>query len=265
MVGCSAEFYRHRSSRRIELPDSRLELPVSSGPCGIPADVGPRSLASPGSSSLELDPLFRVRSCFSPGVATEVAPPPPRVCVPIATRACGVHLPDDLSRPSFWSALSVSHALDGLRLHQPCGLISSHCHVRGSHFKGFPRCPAAAPHRHAVPSCDCRVSPRGKLPSRCQLRAPLLQDVTPSSDPLWPTGGLDLPALDPFLGFQLLRVFLRTPWACLHAPSAHDLGCVVLAVPSAAGLQRVNRCSTWRSVPRQPTRTSFVAASTLPK
>jgi hypothetical protein len=63
------------------------------------------------------------------------------------------------------SAHSVSHTHDGLLLFSPCGLISSHSHVRDSPFRGFPRCPADSPHRCAVPSCRsatlsyCRVAP----------------------------------------------------------------------------------------------------------
>jgi hypothetical protein len=49
-------------------------------------------------------------------------------------------------------ALSVSHALDDLLLRVPCGLVSSHSHVRDSRFRGFPCCQAGSPHRRVVPS-----------------------------------------------------------------------------------------------------------------
>jgi hypothetical protein len=97
------------------------------------------------------------------------------------------------SRARLRSALSVSHALDGLLLHTPRGLISSHCHVRDSHLREFPRCQAGSPHRRVVPSCRCRASPHGDLRRRCQLRSPRLQGVDPSSNPLRPEGGLGLP------------------------------------------------------------------------
>jgi hypothetical protein len=61
-------------------------------------------------------------------------------------------LTDRISRPDLCSALSVSRALDGLLLFSPCELISSHCHVRDSLFKGFPRCLARLTHRQSVPS-----------------------------------------------------------------------------------------------------------------
>jgi hypothetical protein len=56
------------------------------------------------------------------------------------------------SRARLRSAHSVSHALDGFLLHAPRGLVSSHCRVRDSHFRGFPRCQAGSPHRRVVPS-----------------------------------------------------------------------------------------------------------------
>jgi hypothetical protein len=91
-------------------------------------------------------------------------------------------------------ALSVSRALDDFLLRAPRGLVSSHCRVRDSLFRGFPRCQAGSSHRRVVPSCRCRASPHGELPRRCQFRSPRLQGVDPSSDPLWPEGGLDLPS-----------------------------------------------------------------------
>jgi hypothetical protein len=48
---------------------------------------------------------------------------------------------------------NVSHVLDALLLHIPRGPISSHSHVRDSHFRGFPRCQAGSPLRRVVPSC----------------------------------------------------------------------------------------------------------------
>jgi len=142
------------------------------------------------------------------------------------------------------SALSVSHALDGLLLHTPCGPVSSHCHVRDSLSKGFPRCQAGSPHRRVVPSCRYRASPHGELPHRCQFHSLRLQGFDPSSDPLRPTGGLDLPSARSPLGLSLLRVFLRLPWRRLHAPSPHDLSRLALAVCSTAGLQRINQQPT---------------------
>jgi hypothetical protein len=142
------------------------------------------------------------------------------------------------------SALSVSHALDGLLLHTPCGPVSSHCHVRDSLFRGFLRCQAGSPHRRVVPSCRYRASPHGELPRRCQFHSLRLQGFDPSSDPLRPTGGLDLPSARSPLGLSLLRAYLRLPWRRLHVPSAHDLSRLALAVYLTAGLQRINQQPT---------------------
>jgi hypothetical protein len=163
--------------------------------------------------------------------------------VPIRDRSNRSPLFDELPTAHLGSALSVSHALDGLLLQLPRGLVSSHSHVRDSHFRGFARCQAGSSHRRVVPSCRSRSSPTSRLPAWRQILPRRLQGFDPSSDPSWMTGGLGLPALDPLLGFQLLWVFVRTPWRRPHVSSAHDLSCCALAVYAAAGLQRINRRS----------------------
>jgi hypothetical protein len=129
-VGCSSEFCKHRGTRPVGLAESRSDLAVSSGPCGIAAGAGPRSLAITGSSSRELLLLFRVR-------ATSRLPPVRRpvsssrgVSSSFATQAQGVHF-RQASQACLRSARSVSHALGGLLLPAPWGLISSPSHVRG--------------------------------------------------------------------------------------------------------------------------------------
>jgi hypothetical protein len=114
------------------------------------------------------------------------------------------------------SAHSVSHALDGFLLHTPCGLVSSHCRVRDSHLRGFPRCQVGSPHRRVMPSCRYRASPHGELPRRCQFRSLRLQGFDPSSGPLRPTGGLDLPTTRSPLVFSAPAGF---PPAALETPS----------------------------------------------
>jgi hypothetical protein len=103
---------------------------------------------------------------------------------------------------------------------------------------------AAKPARLIDESCP-HVVGESLLPVSCPTGSrsfpPRLQGVDPSSDPLWMTGGLDLPTLDPLLGFQLPWGFVRTPWKRLHVSSTHDLSCCALVVHSAAGLQRINR------------------------
>jgi hypothetical protein len=142
----------------------------------------PRTLARLGSSSRELDLPFRVRGCnHLPDTSAEHLPwglaPHSRHQRVKSTRRRASHT-------RLRSAHSVSRALDGLLLRTPCGLISSHCHVRDSHSRGFVRCQAGLPHRQVVPSCRYRASPHGELPRRCQLHTVRLQGFGPSSDPL---------------------------------------------------------------------------------
>jgi hypothetical protein len=85
----------------------------------------------------------------------------------------GVHV-RRASRSRLCSALDVSHVLDGLLLHAPRGLVSSHNHVQDSRSRGFPRCQADPPRRCAVPSCRYVTLP-------CLRIAPLAPGlVTPS-------------------------------------------------------------------------------------
>lgn len=166
--------------------------------CGLPATPAPvpslvrvHPLTSLAPSSESLSPLagpwtLRPRSS-SPGVS-----------FPIATSTEAVHL-WRVSRAHLRSALDVSHVLDGLLLLRPCGLISSHSHVRDSLFRGFPHHPAAPAHRRNVPSCRLAPVPATGFPQQRQPPAPRLQGFDPSGDPLPLTGCLDPPEPDPLL------------------------------------------------------------------
>jgi hypothetical protein len=148
-VGRTVKSYEHQSSRRIGLPASTLNtlFPAARWPS---LDAVPRSLASPGSSSYERNLSFRVhptchppdRDCRAPSMGSDS---PSRHQREKSTRRRVSH-----TRLRF--AHSVSHAPDELFLHTPCGPISSHCHVRDSHSRGFLRCQAGSPHRRVVPS-----------------------------------------------------------------------------------------------------------------
>jgi len=120
--------------------------------------------------------------------------------IPIATSVRGVHT-RRASYPRLRSAHGVSHALDGFLLRKPCGLVSSHSHVRDSLSRGFPRRPAALPRRQVVPSCRWRCSSTTELPRQRQVPSPHLQGFDPSSDPLQTTECLALPVPDPLLSF----------------------------------------------------------------
>jgi hypothetical protein len=99
------------------------------GPRGLPRNTGPRSLALPGSSSPELRLLSRVychlqpaRRPQPPGAFPEVS----RLFRDISPRS---PLPGRYPVSCLRSALSVSHALDGLLLLEPRELVSSHSRV----------------------------------------------------------------------------------------------------------------------------------------
>lgn len=119
-------------------------------PRGLPDTTGPRSIAIPGSSSRELRLLSRVCFCHKP--ARWPQPPSASLGVSSLLRDDGSRSPliDRLPMSCLCSALSVSHTLDGFLLLALCELISSHCHVRDSLCRGFPRCPADLTHRQLV-------------------------------------------------------------------------------------------------------------------
>lgn len=121
-----------------------------------------------------------------------------------ATSAGSVHsVPGDPSS-GLRSVRGVSHALDGLRHHRPCRLVSSRSRVRGSLLRGFPRRPAALAHHQPLPSCRYRRAP---TPSKLDApaRAARLQGFAPIAGPLSPTSCLDSPTLDPLSSFHSLR------------------------------------------------------------
>jgi len=129
----------------------------------------PRSLASPGSSSPELDLPFRVlplRTCPTRMVCGAFL----GVSFPIATSAETVHLRASFPGLALRSALGVSHALDGLRLSLPCGFVSPRSHVRDSPFRGL----LLLPSRATSSVADALLSFSGRvLPSSCLADAVL--------------------------------------------------------------------------------------------
>ena len=171
---------------------------------GFPTDTGPRSLAFPGSSSPDLtatSEYYPLHTCTTAS-ATARLPwgsfPPSRHQHRESTSAGN---PTSRLR----SALSVSHALDGLLFSLPCGLVSSRCRVRGSLLRGFPRPSAALARRQAVPSWRPL-----RPPALSKLNAPAcvarLQGFDPTVGPLLPASGLDSPTPDPLSSFHSLRI-----------------------------------------------------------
>jgi len=111
--------------------------------CGFPrVPVAPRPVSSPVSlrkrvhplvsfaSSSECEPL---RTCPSHGCEERL----PWGLAPNRGISCGDPLVSGDPNPALRSALGVSHTLDGLLSPRPCGLVSSHYHVRDSPFRGL--------------------------------------------------------------------------------------------------------------------------------
>jgi len=81
--------------------------------------------------------------------------------------------------PELWSALDVSHVLDGLLRHRPCGFVSPRSHVQGLPFRGLslPRSRTGFPRpRHALvplnaPACGVTRSSKRALDFRALLPA----------------------------------------------------------------------------------------------
>jgi hypothetical protein len=150
---CSSEYYKCHSIERFGFARSHHGLSSFPPTCAVflatPAPVFLRLRVHPllsFDSPLEYVLLF---TC-SPPASVEHLPwdslSPSRHEYPESTHRLA-------SQSNLGSALSVSHALDGLLLLAPCELVSSHCHVRDLLFRGFPRQSAALTHRQTVPSC----------------------------------------------------------------------------------------------------------------
>jgi hypothetical protein len=219
---------------------SRHGLAVSSGTARSDFITGPRALSSSGSSSRALYLLFRVLADSHPPEHLSASSTFLGVSFPIATSVSRVHHSMS-SHAHLCSALSVSHALDGLLLCLPCGLISAHCHVRDLLLRGFPRCQADPTRRRAVPSCRLPTFASSRVAPTVQLRPARLQGFHPGSDPLRRAECLVLHTARSPLEFLLPRVLLRSPWRRLRASSARALLRQTLRVTPATGLQRINR------------------------
>lgn len=194
----------------------------------MPAPV-PIRKNSPGSSSHGLGVSFRVRSRPSPAGYPKVSDNLPCDLLPPSRHELEESTCRRASQARLRSDLGVSHALAVLLLLEPCGLVSSHSHVRDLHVRGFPRHLAATIHHRSVPSCRL---PRLPVVGRTRPLQPTrrrLQGIDPDSDPLLPTGCLGLSTPDPLLRFHLPRVCLRTPWNRFTAPPLMVLatGCCV--------------------------------------
>jgi len=232
---------------------------------GFHLDTVPRSLASPGSSSRELYLPFRVLT--APNLPHAVK----RVAPSLGFRSPSRHQQRESTskRASQFSLFGPSSAF--LTLSTGCsslclaGLFHPAA-TSGIHLSGA-LLPAAEP-RHLVggrcPPVVQRLTSAGELPHQRRPQPPRLQGFDPGSSSRPPTRCLALPTPRSPPRFQLPRAFLRIPGERLHALSAHDLDRQTLRVTLAAGLQRIDQYPTWYSVPRLPSRSSFLAYPAYP-
>ena len=122
-------------------PDPTLAASFPTDRCGLPTGTVPLHLSMQGSSPREIrSPSKSLRAviCLSASLhRCSSAPSASRgVSSLFATSARGVHLPTGFPA-HLCSALSVSHALDGFLLLEPCASISLRCRVQGSRSRGF--------------------------------------------------------------------------------------------------------------------------------
>jgi len=118
-------------------PDSVMALVFPPNLYGFPGSTGPRFLAITGSSSRELELLYRVRHRSSPARWPQPSSSSLGFCSPSRHPFVGSTY-RWVSRAHLCSARSVSRALDGLLPLELCELVSSHCHVRDCFSGIFP-------------------------------------------------------------------------------------------------------------------------------
>jgi hypothetical protein len=143
------------------------------------------------------------------------------------------------SRVRLCSALSVSHALDGFLLDQPCASISLRCRVQGSRSRGCLPRPSRSGSRHPLPSRRWRR----RLPvARLQRTSRRPQGLAPNRGPQCPAGFLGPHVTRvPSCVFNSCGLVARRPWVRRRAPSARDLHAAGLRVPRVAGPQRIDQ------------------------
>jgi len=147
------------------------------------------------------------------------------------------------SQARLCSALSVSHALDGLLLARSCRLVSSCCHVQASRFRGFLPRPdrdhlVGGPCLRAVGAVSCRRLPDDAGERRVDLKACSRPGSAAPTEVLAPRNARVPSCASAPSGS------LRPSWVRLHAPSARGLGRPVLAVPRSTNPQRLDRLTT---------------------
>jgi len=231
-----------------------------SGSCGFSPTAVHHSLATAASSSRELcasSSVLRPATCSSP--PGKLAPPGDRKAPLSGSSPSSRHQPaasthyPRFPRPELWSVLGVSHALDGLLRHRPCGFVSPRCHVQGSPFRGLSL--SAEPYRLSpADSCPRAVGrTRLRFDPRQQTR-PRLQGLAPRDECGVVRNRLSSDRSAPLLGFASLGFSFLAPQERFRAPSAHDLH---RDEPTAAGPRRVADARFGLPGIRPPTRSRF--------
>jgi hypothetical protein len=111
----------------------------------------PAPMKETGSSSHELGSATEYVTGPNPLSARGLKATSLEVPLLIATSTDWIHF--SLRIPAqLWAALDVSHILGDFSPNRPCGLISFHCRVQDSLYRGFPRYQAGMSRRHPVPS-----------------------------------------------------------------------------------------------------------------
>jgi len=135
--------------------------------------------------------LFRVCHRSIPAQNPQACAPSVRFCSPSRHEPVKSTIRRD-SHLRLCSALSVSHALDGLLLHRPRRLVSSCSHVRDSLFRGCFPLPSPRGSSPRSPLMLLTTFASSQVAPTVQLRTPQLQGVDPGSDSSRRAGGLDL-------------------------------------------------------------------------
>jgi hypothetical protein len=195
-----------RCTEPVGLARSRQCLAVSDGPLWSSTATVPLLLAKQGSSSRELhspSEYLLAMTCLR-------ASPPQ--APPVGSRPSSRHQLEEstlrrTSRVRLCSARSVSHALDGLLLPEPCALVSSRCRVQGSRSRGFlPRS------GRITSSVTVTLAPLAPPPAGCPAPANVASTSGSCSEPWSAVSGEFFRLLRhpyPLLRFQLPQASAR--------------------------------------------------------
>jgi len=170
------------------------------------AATGPLLLAKQGSSSRVLHSPSEFRLALA---CLRASPPqaPPLGSRPSSRHELGESTFRRTSRVHLCSALSVSHALDGLLLPAPRALVSSRCRVQGSRSRGFLPRPG-----RITSSVTVTLAPLAPPPAGFPAPANVASTSGSCSEP-WPavSGGCFTSARHPcpLLRFQLPQASAR--------------------------------------------------------